>query len=210
MEKKLVVRNLKRQSYEGVWQMMRRFTDQRTPHTVDELWLTEHPPIFTLGQAGKQHHLLHATQIPMVKTDRGGQITYHGPGQLIIYTLCNLHALHKNVHQFVFCLEQVIIDALAYHDIDAERHQGAPGVYVAGAKIGALGLRVRKGYTYHGLSLNIDMDLTPFNAINPCGYANLPITQLSLLTKKYDLHRLQNQFISLMSQSLGYNHIKHI
>jgi lipoyl(octanoyl) transferase len=161
---------------------MQAFTAARTPETPDELWLLQHPPVFTLGMAGKREHLLADIGIPVVAIDRGGQITYHGPGQVVIYLLLDLrrrvggkkHGIKELVHR----MEQAIIESLAEYGIAAERLAGAPGVYVAGAKIAALGLRVKNGCTYHGLSLNVAMDLTPFQAINPCGYAGMTVTQL--------------------------------
>lgn len=165
--------------YEPVWAAMRDFTDQRSATTPDEIWLLQHPPVFTLGQAGKPEHLLHDVGIPMVRIDRGGQITYHGPGQLVMYLLVDLARRKLKVRELVSLIEQAIIDCLAGYGVTALRKAGAPGVYVAGAKIAALGLRVRNGCSYHGLSLNVAMDLTPFSAINPCGYEGLEVVQLA-------------------------------
>jgi lipoyl(octanoyl) transferase len=156
---------------------MQVFTAARTADTPDELWLLEHPPVYTLGQAGKPEHLLRVTDIPVVCIDRGGQITYHGPGQLIVYTLVDLRRRGYGIRELVGRMEQAVIEVLAARGITAERMAGAPGVYVGGAKIAALGLRVKQGCTYHGLALNVDMDLTPFAAINPCGYPGLLVTQ---------------------------------
>ena len=169
----LVVRRLGLVEYEPTWAAMRTFTDARTADTSDELWLLEHPPVFTLGQAGKPEHLLRETGIPLVKIDRGGQITYHGPGQIVVYLLIDLHRRRLKVREMVTLMEQAIIDCLADYGLAAERKDGAPGVYVAGEKIAALGLRVRNGCSYHGLALNVDVDLAPFSAINPCGYEGL-------------------------------------
>ncbi|BAL22488.1 lipoyl(octanoyl) transferase [Azoarcus sp. KH32C] len=169
----LVVRHLGRVDYEPTWQAMRAFTDARTAETPDELWVLEHPPVFTLGQAGKPEHLLRETGIPLVKIDRGGQITYHGPGQIVVYLLLDLHRRHLKVRELVNLMEQALIDCLADYGLTAERKDGAPGVYIGGAKIAALGLRVRNGCSYHGLALNVDADLAPFTAINPCGYEGL-------------------------------------
>lgn len=152
---------------------MRRFTDARTADTTDELWLLQHPPVFTLGQAGKPEHLLRDTGIPLVKIDRGGQITYHGPGQIVVYLLIDLRRRNLKVREMVSLMEQALIDCLADYHLVAVRKEGAPGVYIDGAKIAALGLRVRNGCSYHGLALNVDVDLVPFSAINPCGYAGL-------------------------------------
>ena len=157
---------------------MQTFTDQRDAGTPDELWLVEHPPVFTLGLAGKPEHVLDAGDIPVVRCDRGGQVTYHGPGQVVLYALLDLTRAGLGVKALVTTLEQAVIDLLADLDIGAERRPGAPGVYVAGAKIAALGLRVRRGCCYHGLSFNVAMDLSPFARINPCGYAGMAVTQL--------------------------------
>ena len=175
-----VVRRFGRVPYEPAWNAMRAFTDARGAHTADELWLLEHPPVFTLGQAGKPEHLLrNEGDVPMVKIDRGGQITYHGPGQLVVYLLVDLARRGLRVREFVSLLEQALIDCLASYGVCADRREGAPGVYVDDAKIAALGLRVRNGCSYHGLSLNVDMDLAPFTWINPCGYPGLRTVQLS-------------------------------
>jgi lipoyl(octanoyl) transferase len=168
-----------RVAYEAALEAMRTFTAGRESDTPDEIWLVEHPPVYTLGQAGKPEHLLCSSDIPLVKSDRGGQITYHGPGQLVAYLLIDLSRRGLKVRQLVSVMEQALIDCLAEYDIAAERVAGAPGVYVDGAKIAALGLRVRNGRSYHGLSLNVDMDLTPFSWINPCGYEGLKTTQLA-------------------------------
>ncbi|MBC8494089.1 MAG: lipoyl(octanoyl) transferase LipB [Candidatus Thioglobus sp.] len=167
--------------YSDTWQAMKDFTDARTPTTEDELWIVEHPSVFTQGIAGKAEHELNVKQIPVVKTDRGGQITYHGPGQLVIYCLVDLRRLGLGVKQMVSALERSVIELLSHYGINAHLQKGAPGVYVDHAKIAALGLKVKHGKTYHGLSVNIDMDLTPFEQINPCGYQGLAVTQLSNL-----------------------------
>ncbi|MCB1958947.1 MAG: lipoyl(octanoyl) transferase LipB [Rhodocyclaceae bacterium] len=173
-----MVRELGCAPYEPTWRAMQDFTDRRDDDTPDELWRLEHPPVYTLGQAGKPEHLLRPTAIPMVKIDRGGQITYHGPGQLVVYLLVDLRRRGLKVRELVRLMEQSLIDCLADYGLDAERQAGAPGVYIDGAKIAALGLRVRNGCSYHGLSLNVDMDLTPFTWINPCGYSGLKTVQL--------------------------------
>jgi len=173
----LLVRRLGRVEYEPTWQAMQSFTANRQPETPDELWIVEHPPVYTLGQAGKPEHVLQDIGIPIVKIDRGGQVTYHGPGQVVIYLLLDLSRLKIKVRELVTAIEQAVIDLLAAHAVRAERHAGAPGVYVGPAKVAALGLRVRRSYSYHGVSLNVDMDLSPFAAINPCGYPGLPVTQ---------------------------------
>lgn len=160
---------------------MRAFTDHRDAATIDELWVVEHPPVYTLGQAGKPEHILNAADIPVVKSDRGGQVTYHGPGQVIIYTLVDLRRAKIGIRELVVRLENAVIDTLAKCDVTAVGRRDAPGVYVNDEKIAALGLRVRRGCSYHGLSLNVDVDLAPFLGINPCGYADLAVTSLRKL-----------------------------
>ena len=174
----LIVRELGRQPFEAVWAAMEQLTDARGEDAEDELWLVEHDPVFTLGQAGKPEHVLAAGGIPVVRTNRGGQVTYHGPGQIVAYPLVDLRRLNIGVREFVCRIEQALIDTLATWDITAVRRSGAPGVYVAGAKIGALGLRVRHGCTFHGLAFNVAMDLEPFSRINPCGYEGLQVTSV--------------------------------
>ncbi|WP_081616506.1 lipoyl(octanoyl) transferase LipB [Xanthomonas sp. SHU 166] len=170
------VRQLGRQPYEPVWRAMQRFTDARDEATPDELWVVEHEPVFTLGQAGKPEHVLAPGDIPVLQVDRGGQVTYHGPGQLVVYPLLDLRRLHIGVRDYVCRIEQAIIDTLDEWNILGERRDGAPGVYVGGAKVAALGIRVRRGCTFHGLSFNVAMDLEPFHRINPCGYQGLQVT----------------------------------
>jgi lipoyl(octanoyl) transferase len=172
------VRDLGRQPYAPVWHAMQRFTDARTDATRDELWVVEHDPVFTLGQAGKDEHVLAPGDIPVLHVDRGGQVTYHGPGQLVIYPLLQLRRLGIGVRDYVCRIEQAIIDTLDEWNIGAERLDGAPGVYVGGAKVAALGIRVRRGCTFHGLSFNVAMDLEPFRRINPCGYQGLQVTSV--------------------------------
>lgn len=173
------VRALGRQPYEPVWRAMQRFTDARDEDTADEIWMVEHDPVFTLGQAGKPEHVLAAGDIPVIHVDRGGQVTYHGPGQIVAYPLFDLKRMKVGVRQYVCSIEQAIIDTAADWNIHAERREGAPGVYVAGAKVAALGIRVRRGCTFHGLAFNIAMDLEPFARINPCGYQGLRVTSLA-------------------------------
>ena len=172
------VRDLGRQPYEPVWRAMQAFTDARDEATPDELWLVEHDPVFTLGQAGKPEHVLMPGDIPVLHVDRGGQVTYHGPGQIVLYPLLDLRRLKVGVREYVCRIEQAIIDTLGDWNIEAVRREGAPGVYVAGAKIAALGIRVRRGCTFHGLAFNIAMDLSPFQRINPCGFEGLQVTSL--------------------------------
>ena len=167
-----------RTRYEPVWRAMQAFTDARTPETADELWLVEHEPVFTLGQAGKWEHVLMPGDIPVIPVDRGGQVTYHGPGQIVAYPLLDLRRLGLGVREYVQRIEQAVIDTLGEWNILAARRDGAPGVYINGAKIAALGIRVRRGCTFHGLAFNVDMDLEPFRRINPCGFAGLTVTQV--------------------------------
>jgi len=178
----LHIRRLGRVPYEPTWHAMRDQTLARAgdagAEAPDELWLLEHPPVFTQGQAGKPEHLLQDIGVPVVPIDRGGQITYHGPGQVVIYLLLDLQRRQIKVRDLVHRIEQAVINLLAEYGVQAERRAGAPGVYVSDAKVAALGLRIRNGCSYHGVSLNVDMDLSPFAAINPCGYAGLAVTQL--------------------------------
>ncbi|CUA84258.1 lipoate-protein ligase B [Gulbenkiania indica] len=173
-----VVKHLGLVDYEPTWRAMQALTDARTAGTADELWVLEHPAVYTLGLAGKEEHLLRRTEIPVVKTDRGGQVTYHGPGQLVVYLLVDFKRMDIGVRELVRRIEQAVIDTLAEAGIKANGDVNAPGVYVDGAKIASLGLRIKNGAVYHGLSFNVDMDLTPFGWINPCGYANLRVTRL--------------------------------
>ncbi len=172
------IRHLGLQDYSVVWNRMREFTARRNHTTPDEIWLVEHPPVFTLGTNGKESHLLNPGYIPVVRSDRGGQVTYHGPGQLVAYLLIDLKRRRLGVRALVGAMEQSIIGLLAEYRIKGETLAGAPGVYVAGAKIAALGLRIRKGCSYHGLSLNVELDLNPFQHINPCGYQDMEVTSL--------------------------------
>jgi lipoyl(octanoyl) transferase len=175
----LVTRHLGRVPYDRAYEDMRRFTATRTAATPDELWLLEHPPVYTLGQAARLEHLRRSTAIAVERVDRGGQITYHGPGQIVAYALLDLRRRGLTVRRLVATLEQAVIDLLAGYRIAGERRPGAPGVYVGGAKVAALGLRVRNGCSYHGVALNVAMDLAPFSDIDPCGYAGLAVTQLA-------------------------------
>ncbi|MFM8501124.1 MAG: lipoyl(octanoyl) transferase LipB [Fluviibacter sp.] len=178
----LHVKRLGLVAYEPTWHAMRDQTLARVGEAAatapDELWLVAHPPVFTQGQAGKPEHLLKDIGVPVVPIDRGGQITYHGPGQVVVYLLIDLQRRHIKVRELVHKIEQAVIDLLASYGITAARRDGAPGVYVGEAKVAALGLRIRNGCSYHGVSLNVDMDLSPFAAINPCGYAGMAVTQL--------------------------------
>lgn len=174
----VLVKKLGLQPYEPIWQQMQQFTRARTRPGLSEIWVLQHEPVFTQGQAGKPEHILERGDIPLIQTDRGGQVTYHGPGQVIIYPLLDLHELGIGVRSLVEILENSVIAFLKEHDIDANGRKEAPGVYVNEKKIAALGLRIRKGFSYHGLSFNVDMDLSPFQQINPCGYQGLEVTQL--------------------------------
>lgn len=175
---KILVRHLGLQPYEPVSQAMHEFTDMRDDTTPDEIWLVEHMPVFTQGQAGKAEHLLMTGDIPVIQSDRGGQVTYHGPGQQVMYVLLNLKRRKLGVRELVTLLEQTVVNTLAEYGIDAHPRADAPGVYVGEMKICSLGLRIRKGCSFHGLALNINMDLTPFQRINPCGYAGMEMTQM--------------------------------
>lgn len=174
----MIIRSLGCVAYEPTFAAMQAFTAQRTADTPDELWLCEHPPVFTQGLSGKPEHVLHDIGIPVVQIDRGGQITYHGPGQVVAYLLLDLRRRQLKVRDMVWRIEQAVMNVLASHGITAGRMAGAPGVYVAGAKIAALGLRIKGGCSYHGVSLNVDVDLAPYAAINPCGYAGMQVTRL--------------------------------
>ncbi len=190
--------------YAETWRAMREYTDQRDADSPDQLWLLEHPPVFTLGQAGKPEHLLAPGEIPVIKTDRGGQVTYHGPGQLVAYLLLDLRRAGLGVRGLVTLLEQAVIDLLRAEGIEASAREDAPGVYVAEAKIASVGLRVRHGCSFHGLSLNVAMDLSPFERINPCGYPGLEVTQLSELVEEADLPRVGQDLSQHLARGLGY------
>lgn len=191
------------QPYEPVWRAMQAFTDTRDADTADELWIVEHSPVFTLGQAGKWEHVLLPGEIPVVPVDRGGQVTYHGPGQIVAYPLVDLRRLKLGIRDFVCRIEQAIIDTLAHWNIGAERKAGAPGVYVAGAKVAALGLRVRRGCTFHGLAFNVNMDLEPFQRINPCGYQGLQVTQVMDLGGPSRLAEVEAELVDQLGRQLG-------
>lgn len=197
------VRELGRQPYEPVWRAMQRLTDARGPDTPDELWLVEHDPVFTLGQAGKPEHVLAPGDIPVLNVDRGGQVTYHGPGQLVAYPLVDLRRLGLGVRELVCRIEGAVIDVLAHYGIAGERKEGAPGIYVGGAKVMALGLRVRKGCSFHGLAFNIAMDLEPFRRINPCGYQGLEVTSVLELGGPGDFATITPVLVEALSRRLG-------
>ncbi|MEJ2423870.1 MAG: lipoyl(octanoyl) transferase LipB [Candidatus Thiodiazotropha sp.] len=195
---------LGRQPYESTWQAMRNYTDGRDRESVDQLWLLEHPPVYTLGQAGKPEHLLAPGLIPVIKTDRGGQVTYHGPGQLVAYLLLDLRRAGLGVRALVTLLEEAVIGMLRDHQIPASPRRDAPGVYVGERKLASLGLRVRHGCSYHGLSLNVDMDLEPFSRINPCGYPGLAVTQLAELGLPGDLADIGRELSHHLARRLGH------
>lgn len=202
----IVVKRLGRVDYAPTFQAMQEFSATRTAETPDELWIVEHPPVYTLGQAGKPEHILRDLGIPTVKIDRGGQVTYHGPGQVVIYLLLDLSRLKIKVRELVTAIEQAVIDLLAAHGVSAERRDGAPGVYVGPAKVAALGLRIRNGCSYHGVSLNVDMDLSPFAAINPCGYPGLQVIQTKDLGIPLTVHEAGEQLSQQLLQQLDKQH----
>lgn len=208
----IYIRQLGLQDYQDIWHKMQEFTDNRTAETPDEIWLVQHSSVFTQGSAGKPEHLLNPTNIPVVQSDRGGQITYHGPGQQIMYVLIDIKR-HKaqgndlNVRQLVTALEQTVVKTLADYSINAYPKPDAPGVYVDQRKICSLGLRIRKGCSFHGLALNINMDLTPFHNINPCGYAGLEMCQLAdfIPSEQASCDLVSPKLINYFTQILGYN-----
>ena len=198
-----IVRDLGRQPYEPVWRAMQAFTDARSETTPDELWLVEHDPVFTLGQAGKPEHVLAAGDIPVLHVDRGGQVTYHGPGQIVAYPLLDLRRLKVGVRDYVCRIEQAVIDTLAEWNIEGRRRAGAPGVYVNDAKVAALGIRVRRGCCFHGLAFNIAMDLEPFHRINPCGYAGLEVVAMQDLGGPAGLDAVKPVLLQALAARFG-------
>jgi lipoyl(octanoyl) transferase len=199
-----IIRQLGLQPYAKTFEAMRTFTQARTEQTPDEIWFLEHPPVFTQGQAGKPEHLLLPGDIPVVQSDRGGQVTYHGPGQSVVYFLIDLQRRGYGIRSLVTRLEDAIIATLAGYGIAAVARRDAPGVYVNGDKIASLGLRVRSARTYHGLSLNVKMDMEPFSRINPCGYQGLHMTQVSALGGPSDLKRVNADLEQALQRALGY------
>ncbi|MEH6422454.1 lipoyl(octanoyl) transferase LipB [Pseudomonas sp. CGJS7] len=197
------MRDLGRQPYEPVWRAMQAFTDARDADTPDELWLVEHDPVFTLGQAGKDEHVLMPGDIPVIHVDRGGQVTYHGPGQIVLYPLLDLRRLKVGVREYVDRIEQAVIDTLAEWNIEGARKDGAPGVYVAGAKVMALGIRVRRGCTFHGLAFNIAMDLSPYQRINPCGYQGLQVTSVLDLGGPSGMEQVKPALVANLARQFG-------
>jgi len=204
VQTQLRVKYLGMRLYQDVWQQMEDFTNSRNKETQDEVWIVEHPRVFTLGQAGKAEHILAAGDIPIVKSDRGGQVTYHGPGQLVVYLLIDLRRLGINVRQLVSGIEASIVKLLSTFNILASARKDAPGVYVEGKKIAALGLRIRKGCSYHGLSLNVDMDIEPYSRINPCGYSGMEMTQLRDLGVTDSLSQVSTLLLTHIQCQFGY------
>lgn len=196
--------NLGKIEYSVAFSHQKQFVKQRHPDTVDEVWCLEHPPVYTLGLSGKTEHIIDRGNIPIVQTDRGGQVTYHGPGQLVVYPLLDLKRRKISVKNYVRLLEQAIMDTLNEFDVSARRIQGAPGVYVDDRKIAALGIRMRKGCCYHGISLNVDMDLSPYDGINPCGYEGLAVTQLKDLGVDTNISSIMPVLATALANQLGY------
>ena len=200
----LQLRRLGCRAYEPVFDAMRAFTEARNADTLDELWQVEHPPVFTQGLAGKAEHLLAPGDIPVIRVDRGGQVTYHGPGQVVVYCLLDVRRLGLSVRGLVTALEQAVIELLAAHGIAAQARPDAPGVYVDSAKVASLGLHIRQGRSYHGLSLNVDMDLEPFTRINPCGYPGLRVTQLRDLGVLLTPDTVAEKLLPALGRQFGY------
>lgn len=190
-------------SYSPIYDRQRQFTDTRTPETADQIWCLEHTPVYTLGLAGRYEHILNPGNVEVVQTDRGGQVTYHGPGQLVIYLLLDLKRLRISVKHYVYSLEQALLDMLSGLGVEAQRKTGAPGIYVEDKKLAALGVRIRRGCCYHGIALNVDMDLTPFQGINPCGYAGMEVTQLADLGCTIDVTSAGSLLIPHLIRVLG-------
>lgn len=210
LQSSLIIRNLGCCDYQSTFDAMHNFTNNRTKDSKDEVWLLEHHPVFTQGQAGKQHHLLNTGNIPVVQSDRGGQVTYHGPGQQIAYILIDLRRKKIGVRDLVSHIENTIINTLSQFGINANSRPDAPGVYTNNKKICSLGLRIRRGCSFHGLALNINMDLSPFLRINPCGYAGLEMTQTALLKGPSTLSDIQPALIQELTKQLNYSHVEWI
>lgn len=199
----LIVRSLGRQPYSQTWEAMKSFTADRDEGTTDELWCLEHPPVYTQGQAGKAEHILAPGNIPVIQVDRGGQVTYHGPGQLVVYLMIGLTRRKMGVRTLVSLIEQAIVRTLAEQGVKAEPRADAPGVYVGDAKIASLGLRVRRGCSFHGLALNVDMDMEPFRRINPCGYAGLAMCQVSDFVDFASVADIERRLVAQLVSGLG-------
>lgn len=204
----VIIRQLGRQDYQPVWQAMHQFTDERTSQTTDEIWLVEHNPVFTQGQAGKAEHLLNTGDIPVVQSDRGGQVTYHGPGQIVVYFMINLRRKNIGVRALVSHIENIVIHSLKQFGIESAARADAPGVYVDQKKICSLGLRIRRGCSFHGLALNVNMDLTPFLRINPCGYAGMEMIQVKDVNGPDSIDIVESQLIKTITQQLSYSHVE--
>lgn len=201
----VIIRHLEMQPYEPVWRAMQAFTERRNNEDLDEIWVVEHPPVFTQGLAGKAEHILAAGDIPVVQTDRGGQVTYHGPGQLVVYFLLDLTRKQWGPKKLVQLIEDGVIAFLFSYQIEAHAKKGAPGVYINDAKIASIGLRIRRGCSYHGLSFNVNMDLEPFSRINPCGYQGLAVTQLSTVGGPSDLKLVQSLLLECLLSKMEYS-----
>ena len=205
MGQSLVVKNLGEELYTETWQAMKKFTDSREAHAPDEIWFVQHPPVFTLGQAGKVEHLLTPGDIPVVHSDRGGQVTYHGPGQLVCYLLIDVRRRKLGVRDLVTAIEQSIVQLIKAYGVVSESKREAPGVYVDGRKLAALGLRIRKGCSYHGLSLNVDMDLKPFSNINPCGFEGLEVIDMKRLGIDRSMTEVREALTDILIRQIGYD-----
>jgi lipoyl(octanoyl) transferase len=199
-----VIKWLGRVEYVPTWQAMQRFTDERTPETPDEIWFLEHPPVFTLGMNASRAHVLAPGDIPVVQIDRGGQVTYHGPGQLVIYPLVDIRRAGLGVRDLVTALERSVIDYVAQHGVAAECRRNAPGVYVNDRKLASIGIRIRRGASYHGMALNVNLDTEPFSRINPCGYTGLEVTRLSDLTPVGHVEEAARGLEPFLLKSLGF------
>ena len=205
MGQSLVVKNLGEEPYTETWQAMKKFTDSREAHAPDEIWFVQHPPVYTLGQAGKVEHLLTPGDIPVVHSDRGGQVTYHGPGQLVCYLLIDVRRRKLGVRDLVTAIEQSIVQLIKAYGVVSESKREAPGVYVDGRKLAALGLRIRKGCSYHGLSLNVDMDLEPFSNINPCGFEGLEVIDMKRLGIDRSMTEVREALTDILIRQIGYD-----
>jgi len=208
-ERLIIVRSIGLQPYEPIFARMKAFNENRDPDTTDEIWCLDHQPVFTQGQAGKLEHLLQTGDIPVIQADRGGQVTYHGPGQLIVYLMLDLRRNGLGVRDVVTMMEEGVVATLAHFGVDAYAKPDAPGVYVDSAKIASLGLRVRRGCTFHGLAFNLDMDLSPFLRINPCGYAGMPMTQLVDLVPSAEPQEAIRFLIDYLTNKIGYTCVSH-
>ena len=199
----MIIRRLGEQPYQPIWQQMQQFTSERNSETPDEIWLLEHPAIYTLGRSASREHLLNPGDIPVLRVDRGGQVTYHGPGQLLLYLMLDLNRARLGVRQLVELMEESLIDLLQPYGTAAHRLTGEPGIYVDGRKLASIGLRVRRGCSLHGMSINVDMDLEPFTRINPCGHSDLEVTQLRGLKIQLDTAKAGEELAALLVQKLS-------